>query len=126
MGEETRGGLSMKIDKRNDEVVEITLNGWKYTIDDSTGEKIVSRWPVGDDESTDKEKDNYFAQWVEYGHNVPGFYRLEDGVITLTEDMKSGWGDTEENAWRTVENTVGQSKGIKALYGVKEKEEVSV
>ena len=116
----------MKIDKVNDEVVEITLNGWKYTIDDSTGEKIVSRWPAGDDESTDKEKDNSFAQWGEYGHNVPGFYRLEDGVITLTEDMKSGWGDTEENAWRTVENTVGQPKGIKALYGVKEKEEVSV
>lgn len=112
----------MKINKVNDEVVEITLNGWKYTIDDSTGEKIVSRWPDGDDESADKEKDNYFAQWVEFGHSVPGFYRLEEGVITLTEDMKSGWGNTEENAWRSVESTLGQSKGIKALYGVKPEE----
>jgi len=116
----------MKINKVNDEVVEITLNGWVYTIDDSTGEKIVSRWPAGDDENTDREKDNYFAQWVEYGHNVPGFYRLEEGVITLTEDMKSGWGDTEENAWRAVESTLGHSKGVKALYGVKEKEEAVV
>lgn len=112
----------MKIDKVSDEVVEITLNGWVYTIDDSTGEKVVSRWPDGDDENTDQEKDNYFAQWVEYGDSVPGYYRLEEGIITLTEDMKIGWGDTEENAWRAVESTLGKSKGVKALYGVKPEE----
>jgi hypothetical protein len=38
----------MEIDKRNDEVVYIKLNGWTYYIDDSTREKIVQRWPEKD------------------------------------------------------------------------------
>ena len=53
--------MSIEIDKISDEVVEITLNGWIYSIDDSTGEKIVERWPANDDESSDMERDNYMS-----------------------------------------------------------------
>ena len=34
----------MKIDQRSDESVYITLNGWIYYIDDSTGEQIIQKW----------------------------------------------------------------------------------
>ena len=34
----------MKIDKRSDESVYITINGWVYYIDDSTGEQIMKKW----------------------------------------------------------------------------------
>jgi hypothetical protein len=103
----------MKIDKRNDEVVYITINGWTYYIDDSTDEKIVERWPAHDDKNSDMEKNNFRCEWVEYGHNVP-----EKGEpIEFTEE--------EKNTWRTVESTLGQSKGAKALlanyYNIKEK-----
>ena len=52
-------------------IVEITLNGWVYSIDDTTDEKIVERWPANDDENSDMERDNYICRWVEYGGNVP-------------------------------------------------------
>ena len=68
----------MKIDKVNDEVVYITLNGWVYSIDDSTGEKLVTRHPADDDENSDQEKDNYLCEWVEYGSSVPGYFRREE------------------------------------------------
>ena len=52
----------MKIDKRNDEVVYIEINGWTYYIDDSTDEKIVERWP---DEDSGTDGDNLLvAKWV--------------------------------------------------------------
>ena len=34
----------MKIDKRSEESVYITINGWVYYIDDSTGEQIMDKW----------------------------------------------------------------------------------
>ncbi len=34
----------MKIDKRSNESVYITINGWVYYIDDSTGEQIIEKW----------------------------------------------------------------------------------
>lgn len=34
----------MKIDKRSNESVYITINGWVYYIDDSTGEQIIKKW----------------------------------------------------------------------------------
>ena len=34
----------MKIDQRSKESVYITMNGWVYYIDDSTGEKIITKW----------------------------------------------------------------------------------
>ena len=34
----------MKIDKRSDKSVYITINGWVYYIDDSTGEQIMEKW----------------------------------------------------------------------------------
>jgi hypothetical protein len=34
----------MKIDKRSKESVYITINGWVYYIDDSTGEQIIQKW----------------------------------------------------------------------------------
>ena len=35
---------NMKIDKRSKECVYITINGWVYYIDDSTGEQILQKW----------------------------------------------------------------------------------
>ena len=57
----------MKINKVNDEVVYVEINGWVYNIDDSTGEKIVERWPADSDIHNDMERDNYLCEWVEYG-----------------------------------------------------------
>ena len=37
----------MKIDKRSEESVYITINGWVYYIDDSTGEQIMDKWREG-------------------------------------------------------------------------------
>lgn len=74
----------MKIDKRNDEVVYITINGWTYYIDDSTDEKIVERWPANDDENSDMERDNYICRWVEYGGNVPEKDEPIDPLTTTT------------------------------------------
>ena len=34
----------MIIETKNDEVVYITINGWVYYIDDSTGEQIIDKW----------------------------------------------------------------------------------
>ena len=34
----------MKIDQRSEESVYITMNGWVYYIDDSTGEQIITKW----------------------------------------------------------------------------------
>lgn len=51
----------MKIDKRTDEVVYITINGWTYYIDDSTGEKIAERWPEGDTDGENLLR----AEWAE-------------------------------------------------------------
>lgn len=34
----------MKIDKRSEQSVYITINGWVYYIDDSTGEQIMEKW----------------------------------------------------------------------------------
>ena len=34
----------MIIEPKNDEVVYITINGWVYYIDDSTGEQIIDKW----------------------------------------------------------------------------------
>ena len=31
-------------DTRSDESVYITINGWVYYIDDSTGEQIIQKW----------------------------------------------------------------------------------
>jgi hypothetical protein len=95
--------MSIEIDKISDDVVEITLNGWVYNIDDSLGAKTVERWPANDDESSDMERDNYMCEWVEYGHNVPE----KDEPIEFTEE--------EKITWRTVESTLGQSEGAKAL-----------
>ena len=67
----------MKINKSSNECVYIELNGWVYNIDDSTGEKIVERWPANDDVFSDMERDNYICEWVEYGRNVPEKARQE-------------------------------------------------
>jgi len=37
----------MKIDKRSEESVYITINGWVYYIDDSTDEQIMDKWREG-------------------------------------------------------------------------------
>jgi hypothetical protein len=34
----------MIIETKTDEVVYITINGWVYYIDDSTGEQIIDKW----------------------------------------------------------------------------------
>ena len=34
----------MKIDGGSNESVYITINGWVYYIDDSTGEQIIEKW----------------------------------------------------------------------------------
>ena len=34
----------MKIDMISNESVYITINGWVYYIDDSTGEQIIEKW----------------------------------------------------------------------------------
>lgn len=39
---------NMKIDKRSKECVYITINGWVYYIDDSTGEQILQKWKEED------------------------------------------------------------------------------
>ena len=41
-------GRNMKIDKRSKECVYITINGWVYYIDDSTGEQILQKWKEED------------------------------------------------------------------------------
>ncbi len=46
----------MKIDKRSEESVYITINGWVYYIDDSTGEQIMDKWRVG----SERESGNAF------------------------------------------------------------------
>ena len=105
--------MSIEIDNISDDAVKLTLNGWIYSIDESTGEKIVERWPANDDENSDMERDNYICEWVEYGGNIPE----KDEPIEFTEE--------EKNTWRTVESTLGQSEGVKALlanyYNLKEK-----
>ena len=40
----------MKIDVRTNECVYITINGYVYYIDDSTGEQIIERWEEGEEE----------------------------------------------------------------------------
>jgi|TARA_Y100001973_G_C5189644_1_gene330111 hypothetical protein len=34
----------MIIETKSDEVLYITINGWVYYIDDSTGEQIIDKW----------------------------------------------------------------------------------
>ena len=34
----------MKIETKSKECVYITMNGWVYYIDDSTGEQIITKW----------------------------------------------------------------------------------
>ena len=34
----------MKIEQKSNESVYITINGWVYYIDDSTGEQIIEKW----------------------------------------------------------------------------------
>ena len=34
----------MIIETKTDEVLYITINGWVYYIDDSTGEQIIDKW----------------------------------------------------------------------------------
>ncbi len=43
----------MKIDKRSEESVYITINGWVYYIDDSTGEQIMDKWRVGSERESE-------------------------------------------------------------------------
>ena len=91
----------MKINKVSDEVVYVEINGWVYNIDDSTGEKIVERWPADRDIHSDMEKDNYIAEWFEYGHNVPGYYRKEEESDDYDELL------AKLREWRTDLSTNG-------------------
>ena len=75
--------MSIEIDNISDDAVKLTLNGWIYSIDDSTGEKIVERWPANDDENSDMERDKYICEWVEYGGNVPEPVYEGTGILDL-------------------------------------------
>ena len=104
----------MKIDKRSEESVYITINGWVYCIDDSTGEQIMDKWREGSsfDEETrqareemesGKEKSEYpFGVWQKSvtlkairENKVQGFdchyiEKPEDMVGTMTP-FKPSW-----------------------------------
>ena len=43
----------MKIDKRSEESVYITINGWVYYIDDSTDEQIMDKWREGSERESE-------------------------------------------------------------------------
>jgi len=47
----------MKIDKRSEESVYITINGWVYYIDDSTDEQIMDKWREGSERESEPALD---------------------------------------------------------------------
>ena len=65
----------MKIDKRSEESVYITINGWVYYIDDSTGEQIMDKWREG---SSFDEETRQAREEMESG-NEKSEYPFEQG-----------------------------------------------
>jgi len=58
----------MKIDKRSEQSVYITINGWVYYIDDSTGEQIMEKWK---ETPSFGELDSSELIWLTIPHQLP-------------------------------------------------------
>ena len=51
-------GKNMKIDKRSDDCVYITIGKWTVYLDNSTGEKIIDSWEEKEESITTKGEIN--------------------------------------------------------------------